>query len=1185
MGGKENHKGWKGVSFSRSKLALLFSSYRYHSYFKMASVFIPSLSLETTEPDLLVSLGQLKELKSLVHTGLLDVRHWKDNRTTWSLLHVAAASNQVEIIQYLTSGIYPVNINGQDKQGNTALHIAVLRGSREAMKTLLELKVDDKILNEDQDPALHIALQQGLEALQLVKDFLSFPAVDIFVVGRHRQTTLHVLTKTDNVDMLTVIHDVACSRGEKADIVARDSNGVTIMHIAARAGAQRMMAFMFSASSEYSLHPKDLANMPTYDRRVPLHYAVENKRIECIEILLIHEADCTIHSGNLRPPVHLASSQDSLDILKLMVDMKGHAILQARDRLGGTLLHSSVSSINSKEIIPFLVENEVGVNKVDGNGLTPLANAIHLGSVAATESLLECGADPLIKDKEGRNAFHLAILGKRTKVCGIMMQCTAVKDMVQAADRCNMLPVHYALKLGLHAVVEFLLADSPIKDAEGNNYVHLAAVSGNTETLLMVLDQLYAQSMLNEANHEGLTPLHFAAMGSSLAIVQKLIDYGAIIHKCNKGLTPFMIACSRGNLDSADLLFSTNKFQKNWVDHEENTPLHWAVDGSNPHIITYCLDQGIPITLNNDGVSFFDKILHCAKRSLAQAAVLHKRWEECIDIVSGDLPHPLLRLIDAVPEVYGTVLDQCLTRSSHDPSQEEYWEEFNFKGVTKTSRDFAVTGASPTSSKNDNEEISSLGMHADIGLNEEELVKVRQDEAQKSVATRPRWQRVRNKGDINSLEVIHKLIKKKKELYLLHPVVEAFIQSKWLGFGNYYYSIRCLLHVLLAVFLTVFVSIIPLPPQFVQFQNQMGTPENGTCCDAVISIGATVVLYITFLLSILNVLVFFVEVFSHRFALIKHINEHAVVFISFPESVCSLIFLISILNDGLESALWNAAAIAVCLAWLSVGFNMQLIRSLNIGVYITIFMSTTRLILKVLMIMFFFILAFAIPLHVLVGSQKELQFTTPGLSIFAMLHTLIAVTDYLGFIQLEQDNQLRFSILIFLFLVVIIIMLPIVIVNILIGLAVGDIARIQQEAIISRRTVEVRALSHLDNLVYPEWLTRRICKVRHRHFPNQQSRLKRSLMFFTDKLTRSQPGDSWENKSVAAVVTKLITDESESIEKRLKKLEERMEEQLDGIRQLDAQLEGMRKSEAMIEGIGHLEAMMTKFMKAHGLEM
>jgi len=62
--------------------------------------------------------------------------------------------------------------------------------------------------------------------------------------------------------------------------------------------------------------------------------------------------------------------------------------------------------------------------------------------------------------------------------------------------------------------------------------------------------------MINEANFEGSTPLHYAATSPNIAGLKKLRDYGAVIHKNNKGWTPIMCACSEGNFEDAKLLYS-----------------------------------------------------------------------------------------------------------------------------------------------------------------------------------------------------------------------------------------------------------------------------------------------------------------------------------------------------------------------------------------------------------------------------------------------------------------------------------------------------------------------------------------------------------------------------------------------------------------------------------------------------
>lgn len=1132
---------------------------------------------ERRGPDLVVSLGGVKELKNLIQSGKVDLRKWLDGRTSQTLLHVAAAANQVEMIELLTSWSHPVSINAQDREGNTALHVAVIAGHREAMNALLSQNIDDRILNNDKDPALHIALMQCPEALDLIKDFIDHTNVHLLVKGRQNQTSLHVLTKYDNVDVFKLIHVKAVSRmneysniGTPYNVLAKDSNGATIMHAAARLGAYRIMEFMFSVSSDCGLHPEDLMSTTSYDKRSPLHYAVEYSQVESIRVLLKHGANCTILSGHYSPPIHMACSKGKLDIVKMMVDISGKDILQARDKEGGTVLHSSTSFIRSHVLISYLVENGVGVDEVDNSGLTPLANAILLGNAVATESLLMNGADPLIKDKQGCNALYLSVLGKRTEVFKDIVKLDKAKVMAQDPNNQGMWPIHCALKLGLSEMLDPLLTltHDCSKDGQGNNYIHLAAISGSDKTLLHMLNMPCAHAMVNEANDAGFTPLHLAAVRSSITSVQKLIDHGSIIHKSNTGLTPFMFACSKGNSEAAQLLFSTNKFQKDWVDHCGNTSLHFAVDGRNPHIISFCLDEGIAITLNVDGISFFDKILSLGDQMLAEAALRHMRWEECIDIVSPDKRHPLLRILDDIPEAYGIILDQSFSKCSCDPSHYNYWEEFNFKGVTTTLHSYSTEVCELAK-----DEVAMLDMtqlHAGSGINEEDIHTIREELA-KSKQTSSRWHLFKNRKDSSPLAIVRKLIKNKHEEYLLHPVVVAFIRSMWNGFGQYFHLSKIFSHFFLALLLTIFVSIITLPQQYSSSSRNTSDPhENSTCCEPSLRRGVQAVLYLTLLLGVINLLLFFLEIYIHRFHLFKHFHEDALIWMNFIAPFCTIVFLSSILASGLDSALWNAAAIAVCFSWLSVGFSLQLINFWSIGVYITILMSTTRLVFKVLMIMFVFLLAFAIPLHILVGSEESLQFKTIGLSLFAMLHSLIAVTDYLGFTELEQTGQLRFSIVIFMILVVIIIMLPIVVINILIGLAVGDIARIQKDAIISHRAVEVRALTHLDNFIFPQFIFKHLSATSYKHYPNQR----KSIWGRITNIFHKFDGDTFYSKGiekpVEAVVREVLDEERKLLEKRLVKLGEQMEELVaDQIEQS--------------EGLRRLEAMMAKLMQAQGL--
>lgn len=219
-------------------------------------------------------------------------------------------------------------------------------------------------------------------------------------------------------------------------------------------------------------------------------------------------------NGSHSPPVHRACTKDSLDILKLMVEAKGAEVLLARDKQGRTTLHSCALSSCSGDVIEYLVENRVMVNTQDQTGLSPLANAILIGATSAAESLLKNGTDPSAKDKNGYNALHLAIAGKGFDFFETVMASDKADVLLQDFSNNRLQPIHYALRIGHIDMLSWLQPHlkTDLKDEGGNNLVHHAVLSKNSKTLAHILNCRYAQAMINEPNHTGLTPLHQAAM-------------------------------------------------------------------------------------------------------------------------------------------------------------------------------------------------------------------------------------------------------------------------------------------------------------------------------------------------------------------------------------------------------------------------------------------------------------------------------------------------------------------------------------------------------------------------------------------------------------------------------------------------------------------------------------------------
>ena len=67
-------------------------------------------------------------------------------------------------------------------------------------------------------------------------------------------------------------------------------------------------------------------------------------------------------------------------------------------------------------------------------------------------------------------------------------------------------------------------------DEDGNNLLHYATAEGAKDTVVIMLFNLRLYSLINSRNSFQHTPLHFAVMFGSLALVKLLIDNKATVN-------------------------------------------------------------------------------------------------------------------------------------------------------------------------------------------------------------------------------------------------------------------------------------------------------------------------------------------------------------------------------------------------------------------------------------------------------------------------------------------------------------------------------------------------------------------------------------------------------------------------------------------------------------------------------
>lgn len=159
--------------------------------------------------------------------------------------------------------------------------------------------------------------------------------------------------------------------------------------------------------------------------QTPLSEAASGGYDDTVEALLAGGADLKIGDRNGYTPFALAAMGGKFDIAQILLD-KG-ADVNGTDSYGNTWLLGCATTGNP-EAIRWLVSKGADVNKVFGlqyGGNTALTMAARVGQADSVRTLLELGANPHLKMKDGATALGNAQESKNDEVVALIKAALA----------------------------------------------------------------------------------------------------------------------------------------------------------------------------------------------------------------------------------------------------------------------------------------------------------------------------------------------------------------------------------------------------------------------------------------------------------------------------------------------------------------------------------------------------------------------------------------------------------------------------------------------------------------------------------------------------------------------------------------------------------------------------------------
>ncbi|NWW46278.1 ANR52 phosphatase, partial [Pedionomus torquatus] len=533
-------------------------------------------------------LGHLEVLKLLVARGA-DVM-CKDKKG-YTLLHTAAASGQIEVVRHLLR--LGVEIDEPNSFGNTALHIACYMGQDAVANELVNYGANVNQPNEKGFTPLHFAAVSTNGALCL--ELLVNNGADVNFQSKEGKSPLHmaaihgrftrsqILIQNGDKEGKSPLHMAAIhGRFTRSQILIQNGErGIHDMfplHLAVLFGfsdccrkllsSGQLYSIVSSLRNEHVLSAGFDINTPDNLGRTCLHAAASGGNVECLNLLLSSGADLRRRDKFGRTPLHYAAANGSYQCTVTLVT-SGASINEA-DCKGCTPLHYAAASDTYRR-----AETHSG-NSHDTDE-EPLKESRLKEAFFCLEFLLDNGADPSLRDKQGYTAVHYAAAyGNRQNLELLLeMSFNCLEDVESTIP---VSPLHLAAYNGHCEALKTLaetLVNLDVRDHKGRTALYLATERGSTECV-EVLTSHGASALVKERKRKW-TPLHAAAANGNTDSLHLLIDSGERADITDvmdiHGQTPLMLAIMNGHVDCVHLLLEKGS-TADAADKRGRTALH-----------------------------------------------------------------------------------------------------------------------------------------------------------------------------------------------------------------------------------------------------------------------------------------------------------------------------------------------------------------------------------------------------------------------------------------------------------------------------------------------------------------------------------------------------------------------------------------------------------------------------------
>ena len=471
----------------------------------------------------------------------------------------AIKNNNIDLALSLLNKVIDLNI--QDSNGNTPLHLAIVGSHISLASKLIEKNADPDIENHDGNTPLHLAIIGNHTSLAyiLIEENVKINTDNLNIKNDDCNTPLHLAIVGGHISLASILIE------KEAQINIANNDGNTPLHLAASRGFIDLVFKLIEKEAQI--------NITNNDGFKPLYFAIKHQHSETVDFLLKKGAN---FNNKL---ILIAAENDDLNTIEILIKklknidqlryndlsflnfaakngyqaffkalLKTNCNDESENIWGMSAIHFA-SQNGHLEIVQELLSHGAKVDKKCDSGHTPLHMASINGHVNIVKKLLDYGAK--VDKKHTLEYIYFESEYKDPNIVDKLLECTAL---------------HLASYKGHQEVVEELLnrgAKVNQQCLSGHTPLHLASYKGHQEVTKTLLEKgakvnkttFYMSTDMSIHIGNRFTPLHFAAASGNSEVAQLLLDNGANVNQRTlKGHTPLFFACKLPNSRTAEAL-------------------------------------------------------------------------------------------------------------------------------------------------------------------------------------------------------------------------------------------------------------------------------------------------------------------------------------------------------------------------------------------------------------------------------------------------------------------------------------------------------------------------------------------------------------------------------------------------------------------------------------------------------